>query len=122
MVGLDLEEKAKEDEQAQNRLSAMGALFGHVTDLGVGTVYGVLSQGGTRTHLPLAALGLGAAAMAGSDVPIAATGVSDPTTWPVSSWVSDIVPHLAYGIATAIAFDAFTRRQRVQELAARRRW
>ena len=48
--------------------------------------------------------------MAASDIPIAALGVSDPATWGISGWVADIVPHLAYGLVTAIAYDAFTDR------------
>lgn len=56
----------------------------------------------------MAAVGLGVAAMAGSDVPIAALGISDPRTRGASGWATDIVPHLAYGIFTALACDAFT--------------
>ncbi len=51
---------------------------------------------------------LGVGAMAGSDVPAAALGVTDPTTWDFNSWGSDIVPHLAYGVMTAVAYEAFT--------------
>ncbi len=50
---------------------------------------------------------LGLGAMAGSGVPAAALGVTDPTTWGLDSWVSDIVPHLAYGFMTAAAYEAF---------------
>lgn len=32
-------------------------------------------------------------------------GVTDPRTWPASPWVADIVPHLAYGAATAAVLD-----------------
>jgi hypothetical protein len=58
--------------------------------------------------MPVAGLSVGLAAMAASDVPIAALGVSDPATWGVSGWAADIVPHLAYGLVTAIAYDTFT--------------
>lgn len=109
-AGLGLAAKAEDDEQAQNRLSGAGSLLGYVTGLGVGTVYGAFHLGAGKVPLPLAALGLAATAMAGSDVPTAAFGVSDPSTWPASSWAADIVPHLVYGIATALAFDAFTNR------------
>jgi len=33
--------------------------------------------------------------------PTTALGVTDPRTWPTSSWVSDILPHLAYGAVAA---------------------
>jgi hypothetical protein len=29
---------------------------------------------------------------------MAAMGVSDPRKWSVSDWLSDLVPHLAYGL------------------------
>jgi hypothetical protein len=34
-----------------------------------------------------------------------AMGVTDPRSWPVSSWLSDLLPHLAYGFATAAVFE-----------------
>ncbi len=48
------------------------------------------------------------AAMAGSDVPAAALGATDPTTWPASSWAMDLGFHLPYGLATAVAYEAFS--------------
>jgi hypothetical protein len=27
-------------------------------------------------------------------------GVTDPKTWDTTSWLSDAIPHLAYGVAT----------------------
>jgi hypothetical protein len=45
--------------------------------------------------------------MAASDIPIAALGMSDPATWGVSGWAADVVPHLAYGLVTVIAYDTF---------------
>lgn len=107
-VGLDLAPDG-DGEKAKNRKSGIGSLLGYVSGLGVGTLYGVLRLGIDRVPLPLAGIGLGAAAMAGSDVPIASLGVSDPTTWSTADWLSDAIPHLAYGIVTAIAYEAFTR-------------
>ena len=45
--------------------------------------------------------------MAASDVASAATGVTDPATWSTAGWGSNLVPHPAYGLLTAIADDAF---------------
>ncbi|MFE9356574.1 hypothetical protein [Streptomyces olivaceoviridis] len=42
--------------------------------------------------------------MAGSDLPATALKVTDPTTWSLTSWVSDIVPHLAYGFTAASVY------------------
>jgi hypothetical protein len=99
-----------DDEKVQNRQSGLGALFGYVTGLGVGTAYELLHPLLRGLPMPVAGVGVDLAAMATSDFPIAALGVSDPTTWGVSSWAADVVPHLAYGLVTAIAYDAFTDR------------
>ncbi len=107
-VGVDLD-RGGDDERAGNRRTGIGSLMGYVTGLGVGTLYGALRVFTNKVPIPVAGLGLGAAAMAGSDVPIAALGVSDPRTWTRVDWLSDAVPHLAYGIVTAIAYDALTR-------------
>ena len=100
--------EGSDDEKVQNRQSGLGALFGYVTGLGVGTAYGLVRPLLRGVPMPVAGLSVGLAAMAASDVPIAALGVSDPATWGVSGWAADIVPHLAYGLVTAIAYDAFT--------------
>ncbi|PWI15792.1 hypothetical protein DI272_17655 [Streptomyces sp. Act143] len=80
-------------------------MLGYVTGLGVGAAYGMLCR---RAALPVWAAGtlLGAAAMVGSDVPATALKVTDPRTWGPSSWVSDIVPHLAYGFVGASVYRA----------------
>jgi hypothetical protein len=44
---------------------------------------------------------LGGGVMATSDGSIAALGISDPRTWRKADWLSDVVPHLAYGAAAA---------------------
>ncbi|WP_216699188.1 hypothetical protein [Arthrobacter sp. H14] len=97
----------KEDD-ASNRRQGLGALLGLATGLGTGAAYGLLRS---RTHVPfpVAVLGLSAAAMAGSDVPMAALGLTDPRKWPASSWVMDVVLHLAYGAAAAAAYEVITR-------------
>ena len=108
-VGFDLSAEGEDldGETPQYRQSGLGALMGYATGLGVGTAYGLI-----RPHLggvsrPVAGLGLGLAAMAASDIPATMLGVTDPTTWPPSSWGMDFGFHLAYGMVTAIAYDAF---------------
>lgn len=95
------------DEVVQHRTHGLGSLLGYVTGLGVGAAYGAV-----RSHVslptPAAAVLLGGAVMAGSDVPATALGVTDPTEWPTSSWVADIIPHLTYGAVTAMSFSALS--------------
>ena len=90
------------DETEQNRKSGPGALSG----CGVGAAYGLVRPLLGNVSKTRAGVVLGLAAMAGSDVPATALGVTDSTTWGVDSWISDIVPHLAYGLMTAVAYDA----------------
>jgi hypothetical protein len=97
------------EEEAANRRSALGALLGIASGLATGAVYGLVRP--RLRRVPLAVLGVaaGLAANVGTTGPMAALGVTDPRTWPADSWLSDLLPHLAYGLATAAAFDAFRR-------------
>ncbi|MEV7012537.1 hypothetical protein [Streptosporangium sp. NPDC051022] len=95
-------------DQGDNRRAGLGALLGYAAGLGVGALYGLL-PGDRRPPLPVAALGLSAAAMAAGDIPLAALGVTDPRRWDATSWVSDVLPHLAYGLTTALVYARLTR-------------
>jgi hypothetical protein len=44
-------------------------------------------------------------ALVASNGPMTALGISDPRTWAAKDWVSDIVPHLAYGMVTAATLN-----------------
>jgi hypothetical protein len=96
-----------EGESRQSRLSGLGALAGLLTGVGVGAFAGLLT---TKLRLPLPVLSvlIGAAAMAGSNVPMTALGVTDPRTWDITSWVSDVIPHVAYGTVTAAVLAALS--------------
>lgn len=95
-------------EEKDNRAEAAGALLGYATGVGAGAAYGLLRR--CRPPLPtwLAGPLLGAAVMAGSGGPAAALGLTDPTSWDAASWVSDIVPHLVYGLTAAAAYRAMS--------------
>lgn len=103
-AGIDL---SGEDETTQNRKSGLGALSGYAVGLGVGAAYGLVRPLLGDVSVPRAGVVLGLAAMAGSDVPATALGVTDPTTWGIGGWASDVVPHLAYGLLTAATYEAF---------------
>ena len=104
-AGVDLA-AAGPPEQTESRQSALGALLGYATGVGLGTLYGLLRPRLRSVPPPLAGVSLGLAAMAASDVPIAATGASDPRTWGTAGWLSDLIPHLVYGLVTIGAFEA----------------
>lgn len=97
-----------DEETAQNRTSGLGPLLGIAsgvtTGAALGAVYAVrrppLLAGGA-----LAAVG----AMAGTDAPMAALGVTDPRSWSAADWAADAVPHAVYGLVTAAALRLMTR-------------
>jgi hypothetical protein len=109
-------------EKAANRRSALGALLGIAAGAGAGAVYGMLrSRLAPDVPLPLMTLGAGVGVNAGTVVPMAAMGVTDPRTWSAADWISDVVPHLMYGAVTAMTFDALhpPRRRRLFALPMR---
>jgi hypothetical protein len=97
---------ASDDEATQHRRGGIGALMGYADGLGVGIVYGALRPAMRGVPVLLAAVVAGAAAMAVSDVSIAASGASDPRSWSGADWAADAIPHLVYGLALALSFDA----------------
>lgn len=112
LTGVALAAAGPDSEEAGNRRAGLGALIGIAAGLGTGMAYGLV--GGRLDGVPLAlrGAGVGLAANVGTTGPMAVLGVSDPRTWPVSSWMSDLVPHLAYGLATAVVFDMISVRRR----------
>jgi hypothetical protein len=99
-------------ETRANRAAGMGALLGMATGVAVGACYGLARASGWRPAVPVAAVATGVAAMAGSDVPMAALAISDPRGWTPSDWLADLVPHLVYGLVTAAVFELATGRGR----------
>lgn len=90
-----------DQDTRSNRLSGLGPLTGLLAGLGTGTALGLARALGLRPSLPVAGVIAASAAMTAGDVPMAALGVTDPATWDTASWLSDAVPHLAYGLVTA---------------------
>ena len=103
-------EVAGDEETRQNRLSGLGPLFGAATGVGVGVVFGLLRWAGFRLPGPVGALVVGAAAMAAADVPMTTLGVSNPAEWDAAGWLSDALPHLAYGAVTVATLHGLDRR------------
>jgi hypothetical protein len=97
---------ASDDQTTANRRGGIGALFGYADGLGVGVAYGLLRPALRGVPVLLMAVAAGGAAMALSDALIAASGASDPKTWSAADWAADAIPHLVYGLALALSFDA----------------
>lgn len=98
--------------------------FGAVAGIADGLLTGVLASGvrsaGVRLPAPIGAVAAGAAAMAATDLPAAALGVTDPRTWTAADWLADAVPHLAYGAAVQGVLQAIPdeREERVPRAPA----
>jgi drug/metabolite transporter (DMT)-like permease len=97
-------------EEAANRRSGLGALMGIAAGLGTGAMYAVARPHLQRVPLPVLGVLAGLAANIGTTGPMAAFGITDPRAWPAESWLRDLVPHLAYGLATAAVYERLRKR------------
>jgi hypothetical protein len=93
------------DEERANRRSGVGALLGIATGVGVGATYGLLRGVGLRVPTWLGAVLLGATAMTVSNGPMTAMGITNPRTWSRADWLSDVIPHVAYGAVAAAVYS-----------------
>ena len=92
-------------EERKNRLAGLGPLAGIATGVGIGAAAGLLRPILRQVPFLFSAGMLGAAAMAGSDVPLTKLGLTDPKNWSTTDWLGDVIPHLAYGIVTYATLD-----------------
>ena len=97
-VGIDI---PGDEDTRSNRLAGLGPLTGLAAGLGIGAALGVTRSLGLRPPMVVAGVLAGAAAMAATDAPMTALEVTDPRTWAAADWLSDALPHLAYGLVTA---------------------
>lgn len=84
-----------------NRVAGLAPLTGLGAGLGIGAMLGLLRSAGFRPRSAIAVAAATFGALIGTNGPMTVLGVTDPRTWAASDWVSDIVPHVAYGIVTA---------------------
>lgn len=94
-----------DDDTRQNRLQGLGPLTGIGAGVGTGVLLGLVRGAGWRPSAVAGTLAATLGALVGSNGPMTVLGVTDPRTWPASSWIADIVPHLAYGAATAAVLE-----------------
>lgn len=89
-----------DEDTRTNRISGLGPLIGILAGLGPGVVLALARAAGWKPPLPVE-IGLASGlALVGSNGPMTALGVTDPRSWSLVAWVSDIVPHLGYGAVT----------------------
>jgi hypothetical protein len=100
------EDEEEATDAADNRREALGALLGIANGIGIGLAYGICRLFLPRPPAWLAGAALGAAAMAASDYPATRLGLTEPRDWSAVDWASDVLPHMAFGVVTALAFEA----------------
>jgi hypothetical protein len=98
------------DDIRSNRVNGISALLGIATGVAVGAVFGLVddTSNGALGRLPTMTGGLliGTVALVGANGPMVALGVSDPRDWGFADWVSDVLPHLAYGLVAGFTYHA----------------
>ncbi|RZU33570.1 hypothetical protein [Blastococcus saxobsidens] len=98
-----------DDEARQNRVQGLGPLIGLVAGVGVGVLGGLARASGALSAKPVGVALTTVGVMVAANGPMAALGVTDPRTWTAKDWVSDLVPHLVYGVVVKNVIDAFDR-------------
>ncbi|HEX4017624.1 MAG TPA: hypothetical protein VHX15_12900 [Frankiaceae bacterium] len=89
-------------EKRDNRLSGLGPMLGILAGTGTGALLGLARAAGWRAGPIPTTMAATAIAFAAGNLPMTALGISDPRSWSVADWVSDAIPHLAYGAATSL--------------------
>jgi len=76
-----------EGDERDNRVSGLGALTGIVSGVGIGGLLGVVRAAGWRPGILAGSTAATLGALLGTNGPMTALGITDPRTWPPSSWV-----------------------------------
>ena len=85
-----------------SRVEGLGALTGLVAGIGVGGLLGLARAAGFRAGTLLTTLTV----LVSTNGPMTVLRVTDPRTWSVADWISDLVPHLAYATVVTTTLDA----------------
>jgi hypothetical protein len=96
-------------ETRQNRVEGLGPLMGLVVGIGVGVLGGLARASGYRSAKPVGITLTTLGVLVAANGPMTALGITDPRTWSAVDWISDLVPHLAYGVVVTTTMDAFDR-------------
>jgi hypothetical protein len=96
-------------ELRENRLQGLGTLTGLVAGVGVGALGGLARASGYRFPTPVGITLTTVGVLVAANGPMTALGITDPRTWSATDWISDVVPHLAYGVVVKTTMDAFDR-------------
>ena len=98
-----------DEETRENRKQGLGPLMGLVAGVGVGVLGGLARASGYRSATPVGITLTTLGVLVAANGPMTVLGVTDPRTWSATDWISDLVPHLAYGVVVKTTMDAFDR-------------
>jgi hypothetical protein len=98
-----------DEEHRKNRVQGLGPLTGLVAGVGVGVATGLVRAAGFRSSKPVGTVLTTAVVLVAANGPMTVLGITDPRTWSATDWLSDVVPHLAYGLVLKATMDAFDR-------------
>ncbi|WP_129843431.1 hypothetical protein [Streptomyces sp. RFCAC02] len=84
-----------------HRVSGLGPLMGLAAGVGTGALLGLGRSAGWRPGLVAGGTAAALVAMVAGSGPMTLLRVTDPRSWGASDWLSDAVPHAAYGALTA---------------------
>jgi uncharacterized membrane protein len=104
-----------------HRTYGIAALRGIGTGLTVGVAASAVRAAGARLPLAVGGPATGAAAMALGHASPIARGLTDPRDWTPTDWVSDALPHLAYGITTSAVLAETDRPRAARRILPSRR-
>lgn len=90
-----------DDEQRKNRVAGLGPLLGIGTGVMAGAALGVARGVGWRPNALVGSLVATGLALVAGNAPMTMLKVTDPRKWSASAWISDVVPHVAYGIVAS---------------------
>jgi hypothetical protein len=90
-----------------NRVQGLGPLLGLVAGVGVGVLGGLARAAGYRSARPVGTALTTLVVLVAANGPMTVLGITDPRTWSATDWMSDLVPHLAYGVVVEATMDAF---------------
>jgi hypothetical protein len=97
-----------DEKSRENRVEGLGPLAGLGGGVVVGMAVGLARATGFRTRPLVGILLTTVAAMVPGNGPTAVLGITDPRSWSTTEWLSDVVPHLAYGVVVKTTMDAFS--------------
>lgn len=96
-------------EERENRIEGLAPLTGLGAGVGMGAVLGVVRATGLRRGMVVGTVSATLLALVGTNGPMTVLGITDPRSWAVSDWVSDVIPHIAYGGVTAAVLHGLDR-------------